>query len=205
MSSHFARYQLESQSKVPVTLAVAKSYLKLPPSVTADDDLVTLYLSAATDFAEHYMGRDLRDKTWTLFLDTFPERIALRRFPVDSITSIRYLDDVTPTPSQQTVASSVYFLKHNVQISEVLLDIDQIWPIDVNCKEGTVEVLFVTVGDAGRGGNGTEYKDQSHTGILRHVAYLYENRGDCDPSSAASSAKLSGATFLYDQFRVVRV
>ena len=44
-----------------------------------------------------------------------------------------------------------------------------------------------------------------HVEILRHVAYLYENRGDCDPSSAASSAKLSGATFLYDPFRVARI
>jgi hypothetical protein len=35
------------------------------------------------------------------------------------------------------------------------------------------------------------------------VAWLYENRGDCE--DATTAAKKSGAAFLLDQFRIGRV
>ena len=191
----FERYELITPGTSPIKLSEAKPYLRIPETVEIDDDLITLFLASATDFAEQYTGRELRDNTWTLFLDTFPVRIPLFRDPVDVITSIKYLDDAV-TPVQQTVAASVYFLKENVQASEVLLLPDQEWPTDVNEREGTVEVLFVT--------KAHRSLSQMKLGILRHTAFLYENRGDCDPGSG-DVAKLSGATDLYDQIRVARV
>ena len=191
----FERYELTTSGTVPVTLTVAKSYLRIPETVEVDDDLVTLFLVSAADFAEQYTRRELRANTWTLFLDEFPVRIPLFRDPVDTITSVKYLNDAD-TPDIITVAASVYYLKNNVQASEVLLLPDQEWPVDVNEQEGTVEIEFVT--EAHRN------LDQMKNGILRHVAFLYENRGDCDPGKG-DAAKLSGATDLYDQIRVVRV
>jgi hypothetical protein len=40
--------------------------------------------------------------------------------------------------------------------------------------------------------------------MLRHLAYLYENRGDADPTSE-DSIFTSGAAEVYDLFRIARV
>lgn len=189
-------YVLTTPGPIPVTLAEAKPYLKIPPAVEADDDLLTLYLTSAADFAEKYTRRELRVNTWTLFTDAFLDRICLRRDPIDSITSVTYLDDAD-TPAQQVVADTVYYLKKGVQASEVLLLPDQSWPTDVNLREHAIEIEFDT--------EPHRCLDQAKLGILRHVAFMYENRGDCDPENAADSAKRSGASALYDQFRVSRV
>ena len=197
-------YELTDPGTVPVTVSEAKSYLKIPPNVTADDDLLTIFLAAASDFAEKYTGRELRDNDWTLFLDAFiPVRICLRRDPVASIASVKFFDQTTPTSVQQTVPTSTYYLKKGVQASEVLLQPDQEWPdgstpaLTVNEREHSIEVAFLT--EAHR------CLDQAKLGILRHVAFLYENRGDCDPADSADSAKKSGASILYDQIRISRV
>ena len=202
-------YALTAPGTVPVTVTVAKSYLKIPATNTTDDELLVTYLAAASDFAEKYTGRELRANTWTLFLDAFADRICLRRDPVATITSVRYFDQTHPTSVQQTVAASVYYLKQGVQFSEVLVVPDEEYPdgstdaLTVSEREHSIEILFVT--EAHR------CLDQAKIGILRHVAFLYENRGDCDPGaeggagSSSDAAARSGATILYDQIRISRV
>lgn len=200
MSHH---YTLTDPGTIPVEVPTFRSYLKLESD--ADDALLTLLLKSATEFAEKYTRRDLRVNTWTLLIDAFADRIVLRRDPVDSITSVKYLDDQS-TPVQQTVAAAVYYLKKGVQTSEILLAPDQEYPdgstdeLTVNEKEHSIEIVFATVAH--------RCVDQARLGIMRHAAFLYENRGDCDPSVAGSvgdAAELSGASKLYDQLRVSRV
>ncbi len=201
MSHH---YTLTTPGTVPVDLTVLKSYLKL--TTEADDELLVLLLKSASEFAEKYTRRDLRPNTWTLLIDAFADRIVLRRDPVASITTVKYLDDTSPTPVQQTVANTVYYLKKGVQVSEILLQPDEEYPdgstdaLTVNEREHSIEIVFVT--EAHR------CLDQARLGIMRHSAFLYENRGDCDPHLAGSvgdAAELSGASKLYDQLRVSRV
>lgn len=194
-------YELTDAGTVPVTVKVTKQYLKIPSTVTADDDLLATFLAAASDFAEKYTGRELRANTWTLFLDEFvPVRICLQRDPIDTITTVKYTDE---NDAEQTVAASVYYLKKGVQASEILLQPDQEWPdgstpaLTVHEREHSIFIEFVTEAD--------RCLDQAKLGILRHVAFLYENRGDCDPANSADSAKKSGASILYDQIRISRV
>lgn len=198
-------YELTTQGTIPVLLDEAKAHLKIPLTNSDDDELLILLLEAAAEVAEKYTRRDLRANTWTLFLDEFPTRICLRRDPVASIASIKFLDD-SPTPIQQTVATTVYYLKKGVQASEVLLQPDQEWPdgstpaTTVNEREHSIEVAFVTEAHA--------CLEQAKVAILRHVAFLYENRGDCDPTVAGAigdALNLSGAAMLLDQIRVSRV
>lgn len=54
----------------PVTLVEAKKHLRV--DFTDDDALITAAISAATDYAEQFMGRALIDQTWDLILDAFP-------------------------------------------------------------------------------------------------------------------------------------
>jgi uncharacterized phiE125 gp8 family phage protein len=184
-------YSLVTRAESPVTVDEVRSWLRDPP--TADNTLLQLLINVATDWAEKYTARELRANTWDLLLDEFSTRICLQRDPVASITSITYLQDENPTPVP--VASSVYYLKTLTQFAEVLLLEDQDWPTDVEDQEQAITVRFVT--------QAHPCLDQAKLAILRLVAWLYENRGDCE--DATTAAKKSGAAFLLDQFRIGRV
>ena len=188
-------YVLNTAGAVPVALDDMKAYMKVTAS--ADDDLITSMLSAATTWGENYTGREFRANTWTLLTDEFADRMCLNRAPVASITTVKHivLDVLT------AVADTVYYLKKNLQFAEILLKEDQSWPSDTDSLEHAIEVEFVT----------ETYRDTDaiSTAIMRHVAYWYSNRGDCAGSSSGCScgdaAKSSGVTALYDQFRIDRV
>ncbi len=189
---HF--YERTRKADSPVKLADVKSYLKV--TTTADDDLLSQIINAATDFAEKYTGREFRKNTWKLFLDVFETRICLRKDPVLSITSVKRLVSGTLT----AVASSVYYLKKSQQFSEILLNDGESWPDDEDNREHAIQVVFLT--------EALPCLDEMIVGIYRHVAFLYENRGDCDPigfNTTTNSAVQSGATIIYDQARIVRV
>ena len=183
-------YELIAKGAVPVSLDDMKAYMKVTSS--ADDDLITMMLNAATIWGENYTGREFRANTWALLLDEFSDRICLRRDPVASITSVEYLvlDVLT------TIVNTTYYLKKNVQNSEVLLSEDQDWPDDLDDREQSIAITFVT----------ESYRycsDSIMNGIKRHVAWWYANRGDC--SECSDAAKQSSVQLIYDQFRISRV
>jgi uncharacterized phiE125 gp8 family phage protein len=183
-----------------MTVDEAKVYLRVAGS--ADDALIQLLLEAATEYAESYTRRELRANTWTLSLDEFGDedcgdRISIRRDPVASVTSVtRLVLDVATV-----FASSNYYLKRLQQRSQIVLVDGADWPDDTDDREQAIVVTFVTAPHRAL--------EQIKVGILRHLAYLYENRGDCGDCSSdvvrATSAHASGAAALYDQHRVARV
>lgn len=77
-------------SEEPVSLADAKAHCRADG--TADDTLITALIVAAREQAEHETGRALCTQTWELVLDAFPEAFALRKAPVQSVSSVKYLD-----------------------------------------------------------------------------------------------------------------
>ena len=182
-------YTLKTAGSVCVSLTEMKSYLKGPAS--ADDALISSMLVAANTWGQNYTGREFTANTWTLLTDAFADRICLNRAPVDTITFVKYL----VSGSQVTIATTVYYLKNNLQFSEILLQEDQSWPTDLDEIEHGIEIEFVT----------EAYRDSDaiKTAIMRHVAFWYQNRGDC--SNCADAAKGSGVTVIYDQFRIDRV
>ena len=191
-------YELTTPGAVPLKLEVVKSYLKLSKDNDEDNDLLNLYLVAAVGHAEQYIGRDLRINAWTLLQDDFEDRILLRRDPIASITDVeRLVSGVFVSVANPT---TTYYLKKGVQVSEILLLPDQSWPTDGDAADGrehTIRVTFKTQAHA--------RVEQAKLGILRIVAYLYENRGDCDPKTG-SAVKLSGAATLYDEMlRIPRI
>jgi hypothetical protein len=193
-------YTRTDTGELPVLLPEAKAYLKLGSADHPDDDLVLLLLKSVTDFCEKYTGRDVRANTYTLQIDEFDDPICLKA-QVDSITSIEYRDD-QDTPATQTVASSVYYLTEEQQWSEIRLDKDQEWPdgstdvLTVSERKHSITITFVTKPAA--------CIDQLKLGLLQHLAFLYENRGDCNVTPA-NAVKLSGANYLYDQVRISRI
>lgn len=184
-----AVYQLLTKAASPIKLAETKSYLKIKNS--SDDTVIKDLITAATIWGENYVGRDFRVKTWKLLLDAFADRITLRRDPVASITTVKYLVSDVLT----TVTSSTYYLKKLVTCSEIILADSQSWPTDIDDREQAIEIEFAT--------SAYFQQEEIKRAVIRHVAFMYENRGDCD--DLEDGAKKSGVTDIYDQFRVERI
>ena len=180
----------------PVKIDEARDHLRLHSE--DDDDLVSQLILAALDAAESYTRQDFRINSYELLLDKFTDRICLRRNVVSSIASITRLVATVVT----TVPTSVYYLKRGVQASEVLLQDGQTWPTDVDNREQAIKVVFSTKAHA--------RLESAKSAILRLVAHLYENRGDCavitsGGTAASDVVRASGAGSILDQFRVSRV
>jgi len=84
-----------------VPLQVAKNHMKI--DTTVDDDLITMYLTAATDKIEGFLGRSLVNKSFVQALDYFPHRghhhsgrhpleIKISRSPLAQVSKVEYFD-----------------------------------------------------------------------------------------------------------------
>ena len=189
-------YVRTAEGDSPVKIDEARDHLRLHSD--DDDDLVSPIILAALDAVESYTRRDFRANTYELLLDEFTDRICLRRDVVDTIDGITRLVATVVT----TVPTTVYYLKRGVQASEILLQDEQTWPTDVDVREQAIVVTFTTKAH-GR-------LESAKSAILRLVAHLYENRGDCAVITSGGTAALdvvraSGAGAILDQFRVSKV
>jgi len=180
-------YRLKTQGASPVDLPLMKSYMKVTSA--SDDTLIQLLIDSATQFGENYTGRDFRIKTWDVLLDSFDDCITLNRDPVDSIVTITRLVSGSPV----TVSADVFYLKKLAQFAQVLLNDGEDWPDDMDERDQTINIEFTT--------EPFFYLNEIKNAILRHVTYVYSNRGDCSKETAITS----GATIIYDQFRISRV
>ncbi len=210
-------YRVDSTTDIDAAaLDLVKSALRV--STTTDDALITLYINAAMESFEDYTGRTLLTKTFTTFRDFFPQLIAnegyyqaglynqtsypgnesflLQQSPVQSVTSVVY-DDTTA--GETTVATSVYYLSEQADYSEVLTQIDQVWPYEVLVQQQqSIRIAFV----AGYADLFTDLPAEIQVAIMNYVAFLYENRGDCS-SCGSSGEGLPLAT--KDAFRAYRI
>lgn len=185
------RYELATPGTAVMTNATAKTYLKIDTS--ADDALIASLITTATDAGERYTSKEFRNNQYYLYLDTLDARICLRRSPVISVEDVEY----TVSGSLTSIPTSVWYLKQGFPWSEILLKDGQSWPIDGDILEGGVRVSF-TAGPH-------PSSDIIENGVKRHVAYLYENRGDCGDLSHADLIKISGAAMGYDRIRTPRI
>lgn len=128
-------------SEEPVTVAE----LKLQARITHDDEDAALegYISAARERCEELLERPIITRTVTLTLDDWPGDgdIELLPSPVQSITSIQYLDADGVT---QTVDPSVYTLDNSSDHGRhwVLLQGGEVWPT-VGDYANSVIIVFV--------------------------------------------------------------
>jgi uncharacterized phiE125 gp8 family phage protein len=154
-------------STYPVTLAEAKLHCRI--DVANDDALVNALITAATEQADHMLGRALMPQTWTLTLGTFPDAIELTRVPVASVTSVRYYDT---NGTQQTLSPSLYSVDtaDDFGFGYVVPAYNTDWPA-IRDQINAVEVIYV----AGYA-NAAAVPQLIKTWILLRIAALYENR-----------------------------
>jgi uncharacterized phiE125 gp8 family phage protein len=144
--------------ELPVTLAEARAHLRV--TSTTEDALILALLYAATEHAEDFTRRRFITQTWELVLDRFPEEFALPNPPLQSVSSLKYLDEAHV---EQTLASSAYQVDVVSEPGRVTAAIDTSWP-SLSEKINAVTLRFV----CGYGG-ATKVPFAIKAAVLLHV------------------------------------
>lgn len=171
----------------PVTLQEVKEYLRVDDST--DERIIRPFIETARRFCEEHTGRALLTQTFTLFLDTldsleeplwegmrtgpylnyYKNYVTLPRAPVVSVSHIKTYDDAD---TATTFASSKYYVDTAREPARIYLRTGETFPTALRVANA-IEVKFVA-------GYTTQYNipEPLRLGILQHIAYLYEHRGD---------------------------
>ncbi len=162
----------------PLSLSETKLYLRV--STTSEDSLITGLITAAREIAESYTKRSFITQTWMLSYDHFvPRKVFLPRGPVQSVTSVNI---VHRDSSVQSFTS--YYVS---ALGDVVV-------FDAIPLGHEIQVTY----QAGYGAAETNVPQPLLTGMLSHIADMYENR------SMSVSLK-DPITALYDQYKVMRI
>ena len=160
---------LTDAASEPISLAEAKDHIRL--EIADDDTIVAANITAATLYVEGEIERQLVTATWKLTLDGFPtddSAISLNMPPIQSITSIKYLDTVDGT--QQTWDSSLYSLDTTSSPGRVYPSFGETYPA-TRAIQNSVEIEFI----AGYG-IGSAVPENLKSAVKLMFAHYYENR-----------------------------
>ena len=192
-TENYQQYEKVDVGQSPVSVKDMRAYLGGVSS--SCDDILESLIASCTAYAELYTGKELTDNGYELLIDCFEDRISLKRHPIDMVDSVKYYSNGSLT----TVDPSTYYLKHGRYLSEILLVDGMMWPTDVDVREQAVKIEFTTraISD-----------DQlaiAVNGIKRHVAFMFENRGDCSDCEGCAGKDMSGANHVYDMITMPRI
>ena len=160
--------QTVAPTEEPVTLAVAKNYLK--QTTTTDDALITSMIKAARQAAEKEASKAFVTQTFAMYLDTFPsynQPIWLINAPVQSITSITHEDAAGAT---QTWSSSLYQLDNKQDPARLQPAYNQQYP-DHRVNQNSITITYVS-----GYGAASAVPEGYVTAILMMVKHMYDNR-----------------------------
>lgn len=161
---------ITAPTETPVSLAEAKLHARV--QITDDDDLIKGQLDAARLYCEGFTKRQLVTATYELRLDGFPAwdltPIVIPRPPLQSITSITYLDE---DGVSQTWASSKYQTDTNTEPGRVMPVQGKTYPSTQLDTLNTVTIRFV----AGYGA-ASAVPERYKSAIQMIVAHWYINR-----------------------------
>lgn len=136
---HYGLTQTAPPSEEPLTLAEAKSHLRVD---TADDDaLIAALIAAARAEFEEQTFRQLVTATWQMRLDRFPpgqNALVIPRAPLQAISAITYTDTAGAT---QTLGAVNYAAEIDREPGLVRLAYGQSWPA-TRAQPNAVSVTF---------------------------------------------------------------
>lgn len=173
---------------LPVTLAEAKIHLRV--DVSDEDALITALIGAATQSAEHIMGRAIMPQKWQLMADSFHD-IQLSMPTVTLVDSVKYVNTAgvltTLDPSiYQVVTGSDY-------TASIVQSYGQAWPV-IRSQPEAIQVIFSTgYADA------ASVPELIKSWIKLCLGALYENR---ELESGKQTYSLGFADRLLDRYKV---
>lgn len=150
----------------PVSVSEFKTHARIDHS--DEDTLITAYLVAARQWSETWLRRSLITQTWVARYDGFPARIVLPYAPLQSVTSIQYVD---ASGNTQTASTALYVVDTYRHPGEVYLAYDQTWPTTRD-EQNAVTITYV----AGYGDDPDDVPEAIRHAIKLIAGHLYEMR-----------------------------
>lgn len=158
----------------PVGLDEIQAHLKLEDEeFEAEQSLIEVYASAATQWAEMLNGRKFLLQACQETFDAFPAMFKPIHAPLAAVSSILYLD---ANGTEQTLSSSLYRLDADPNQARITPAYGCSWP-STHPVIAAVTLNYT----AGYGSGNTSVPEIKRNAILRLVATLYENRGNLTP------------------------
>lgn len=192
--SQRVNYKVGSQAATkPVTVAEAKLHLKMD-DIDADDDLITVLIAAATEYAQKYCNRVFINTTVTQVYDLFPcsgDVLRLAVSPVVSVESVSYKD---ADGNNQTWDSTNYLVDTYTEPCLISEKNNKTYP-DTLDERNAVTVTYT----AGFGTTASAVPVPIKQAILLLIGHFYNHRED------TVSEKRTAAERLLSFYRVALV
>ena len=171
----------------PVSLQEVKQYLRVEDNT--DERVIRPFIQATRMAAEEHIGRALVSQTLTLFIDAYDDTndplwegtrtgpylnyyknyIQLPKPPLVSVSSVSTFDD---SDNETTMAASRYYVDNVREPGRVVLRQGETFPTALRVANA-IKVVYV----AGYT-NAHSVPEPVRMGMLQHIAFLYEQRGD---------------------------
>lgn len=177
----------------PFTLTDAKDHLRI--TIDTEDSLINALIVSAREFAEGNTRRALITQTWDLTLDAFPDAIEVPLPPLQSVTSVTYID--TAGTTQTLVANTDYTVDTKSEPGRIVPAYGKSWPSTRDIVNA-VTVRFV----AGYG-NATAVPKSIKQAMLMHIEHMFDNRGTVNIGNVVNEIPLTMQS-LYNMHRVYR-
>jgi len=172
MSMYVYDYEVATQpTELAVSLTDVKTHLKISLLDVSQDAYLTVLVKVATLVAEKITKRTLITKEFTTYRNELFPLIQLRRSKFQSLTSFKYLSG----GSYVSIDSASFTTVVSADYSTIILNDDKEYPETDNSYHAA-QIIF----KAGYGVDNTYIPSDLKMALLNHIAYLYENRGDCD-------------------------
>lgn len=178
-----------------LTLAEAKVHLREDLVDAGNDALITAIVTAATQDAEHLMGRAILPQTWQLTLDAFPGVIDLPRPTVTSVASVKYVDATTGTVTTLDPSQYQACLGSDIAAS-IQSAYGCTWPA-VRSQPESVQVIF-TSGWA----TPADVPELIKAWIKLRIGALYETRQSWTMGQREAIQPNPFIDFMLDRYRV---
>ena len=190
----------------PVSLQEVKDYMRIEDST--DERVLRPFIRTARRLAEEHLGRALMPQTLTLPIDAYDDIhftgyaeafenpkcidnlklpvlkknlkyyknfIILPKPPVTSVTSVSTFND---SDTETTFAASKYYVDTAREPARIVLRQGETFPTALRVANA-IKIVYVTGYT-----NAFAVPEPIRMGILQHIAFLYEHRGDMyEPSS----------------------
>ena len=169
------KYRITTPPSIePVTLAEARTHLRIEPYGSPlehpDDTYISSAISVAREFCEQYLERALATQTITMVADNFSKPLLLPNAPIQSVTDITYVDENGAT---QTLATTVYEL--DTFGNKIRLKYDQVYP-NTRVQEDAVTVTYVAGYTNGESPDTYPLPAPIKAAMLLIIGNQYENR-----------------------------
>lgn len=179
-------------STEPITLTEARKHLRIEPFgyplKHPDDTYIDSLITVAREWCEQYTGRALATQTIVAAANEFPsmssdydKSLNLPLFPVQSVTSIQYLNTVGVLT---TMPSTDYYVDQ--YSGKIFLQVGKSWPETAD-REDAVTVTYVAGYTNNEAVNSYPLPSPIKAAMLLLIGNYYENRQEDNVSGTKAT------------------